>query len=74
MRKASERDVIVPKVELHKKIPERNLIPFAGDLIERNIQGLLVLLVQIHHYHVSVLIPQIGKDGMPLVAAYDRPI
>ena len=54
--KASERHIKVRILQICDKVSQQLLVPFASDLIERNVERLLLLLVNVNDDTVDFLI------------------
>ena len=66
--KAGHREVVPFQVQLHQEVLQDGIVPFAGDFVQSNVQGLLFCLVldvqnndlglgiaQVHH-HIAALV------------------
>ncbi len=69
--KAREGHIKVRILQVGDQIRQQLLVPFARDLIERDVQRLLLLLVNVNDDAVDFLIAQIREDCGALVSRHD---
>ena len=62
------------QVEILEEVLQELLVPLACDLVEGDIQGLLVVLIEIHDDDGDLFISEIPKDRKALVASDDGPV
>ena len=70
--KACVVQVIVRVLQIGQKVSQQLFVPFAGDLVERDVQRLFTGLIHIDHRAGNLGISQVDGDVEPLVAADDR--
>jgi hypothetical protein len=68
---AGERYVEVLALQIGDEQCQLVLVPFAADLVQRDVEGLLLVLGKLHNHALKLGVPRVPEDLQPLVAPND---